>query len=157
NANRLVERHEAAYGAYWKSYDFRSGDGDGNLFLKPLGPLTLFDRHPYADQAFVHAGGEIIFHLPNGLQGYMLVNGKDERIDEGPPDVVRDKNETAGRATAIVNGLSCMACHQHGMIRDSVRDEVRDGAGVQGEARDKVRRLYLKREEMDKLLAADEE
>ncbi len=27
--NRMVERHEAAYGAYWKSYDFKSSDGRG--------------------------------------------------------------------------------------------------------------------------------
>ena len=26
-------------------------------------------------------GGELIFDLPNGLQGYMLVNNKDERIE----------------------------------------------------------------------------
>ncbi len=157
NANRLVERHEATYGAYWKSYDFRSGDGQGNLFRFPLGPATLFTKHPFADQAFVHAGGEIIFNLPNGLQGYLLVNGKDERIDEGPADVVRDKNETAGRSTVIVNGLSCMACHKHGMIRDSVKDSVRNGAGVQGDALDKVQRLYLDQKEMDRLLLNDEE
>src|SRR5262245_50498485 len=36
--NRLIERHEAAYGAYWKSYDFKTNDGTGNLFRFPLGP-----------------------------------------------------------------------------------------------------------------------
>ena len=94
-ANRLLERHEAAYGAYWKSYDFRSGAGRGNLVRFPLGPANLFQRHPFAEQAFVQDGGEIIFHLPNGLQGYMLVNGKEERINEGPADVVRDRGSLA--------------------------------------------------------------
>jgi serine/threonine-protein kinase len=155
NANRLVERHEGAYGAYWKSYDFRSSEGTGNLFRFPLGPASLA-RNPFPDQAFEHAGGEIIFNLPNGLQGYLLVNAKDERINEGPSDIVRDKNETAGRSTTIVNGLSCMACHKHGMIRE-LKDGVRAGAGLQGDALDKVKRLYLEQKEMDRLLLADEE
>ena len=36
--NRLVERHPALYGAYWKSYDFSKNDGTANLFRYPLGP-----------------------------------------------------------------------------------------------------------------------
>ena len=72
--NRLVERHEAAYGADWKSYDFKSSDGLGNLFLYPLG--LVFHKNPFERFAFKHDGGGIIFNLPNGLQGYMLVDGK---------------------------------------------------------------------------------
>src|SRR5262249_15929206 len=79
--NRLIERHEAAYGAYWKSFYFKTNYGTGNLFRFPLGPA--FKDNPFADQAFVHAGGELIFHLPNGLQGYLLVDAKGKRIDEG--------------------------------------------------------------------------
>src|SRR5262245_23334617 len=94
--NRMVERHESPYGAYWKSYDFKSNAGRGNLFRFPLGPA--FAGNPYADQAFAHDGGEIIFNLPNGLQGYLLVNGKDGRIDEGPVEVVSDSLKTSGTA-----------------------------------------------------------
>ena len=36
--NRLIERHESAYGAYWKSYDFGGNTGRQNLFAFPLGP-----------------------------------------------------------------------------------------------------------------------
>jgi hypothetical protein len=43
------------------------------------------------------------------------------------------------------------------MIRDSARDEVRAGAGLQGAPLDKVRRLYLEQKDMDALLLADEE
>src|SRR5206468_705155 len=81
--NRMVERHDAhgtsgsAY--YWKSYDFKPANGRGKLTRFPLGPLDLFEkgRHPYANQAFAHDGGEIIFGLPNGLQAYLLVDGQD--------------------------------------------------------------------------------
>jgi serine/threonine-protein kinase len=79
--NRLIERHEASYGAYWKSYDGKKDNPRFQLPVFPLGPA--FRNHPFPDQAFEHDGGEIIFNLPNGLQGYMLVNAKDERIDVG--------------------------------------------------------------------------
>jgi serine/threonine-protein kinase len=152
--NRLVERHESAYGAYWKSFDFRNSDGTGNLFRFPLGPA--FTSNPFADQAFAHAGGELIFHLPNGLQGYLLVDSKGQRIDEGPTDIVSDTNKTSG-TVAIVNGLSCMACHKHGPIRDGVKDELRDGAGVSGNARAKLLRLHPKADAFAALMKDDEE
>jgi serine/threonine-protein kinase len=99
------------------------------------------------------AGGEIIFNLPNGLQGYLLVNAKGHRIDEGPIEVVTDSLRTAGTAK-VVNGVSCMACHKNGMISE-FKDTVREGTAVQGEARDKVRRLYRKPEAMALVLAED--
>ncbi len=150
--NRLVERHSAAYGAYWKSYDFRAHHDRGNLTQFPLGPD--FRDNPFPRQAFAHDGGEIIFHLPNGLQGYLLTDGKDNRIDEGPVDVVNDSLKTVG-TPAIVNGLSCMACHKHGMIR--FKDTIRAGLAVTGEARRKVEDLYPPQEVMDKLLKKDED
>jgi serine/threonine-protein kinase len=152
--NRLIERHEAAYGAYWKSYDFRTNDGAGNLFRFPLGPV--FKDNPFAEQAFEHAGGELIFHLPNGLQGYLLVDAKGKRIDEGPTDIVSDTNRSSG-TVAIVNGLSCMVCHKHGLIRDGFRDELRDGAGVSGAARAKVLRLFPKADDFAALMKDDED
>jgi serine/threonine-protein kinase len=151
--NRLIERHQAAYGAYWKSYDFKSNDNLGNLFRFPLGPQ--FADNPFPQQAFKHDGGEIIFNLPNGLQGYLLVNGKDERIDEGPIEVVSDGLKTSGTAK-IVNGLSCLACHDKGM-KSEFKDTVRDGSALGGAARDKVRLLYPRNEEMKKLVQEDEE
>lgn len=150
--NRLVERHSAAYGAYWKSYDFRPNREHGNLTQFPLGPV--FPENPFLRQAFQHDGGEIIFSLPNGLHGYLLTDGKDNRIDEGPIEVVNDPLKTSG-TPAIVTGLSCMACHRHGMIR--FQDTIRKGLAVSGEAQKKVQDLYVSQAEMDKLLKKDEE
>ena len=154
--NRLVERHDARYGAYWKSYDFLPDAGRQRLVRFPLGPQLFHDpklKNPYDNQAFRHDGGEAIFNLPNGLQGYLLVNGKDERIDAGPIQVVSDNNRVSG-GFEIVNGVSCMACHAHGMIRFG--DGIRDKAAVFGAAAEKVRQLYPERKEMDKLLDRDE-
>src|SRR5262249_19257350 len=140
---------------YWKSYDFKPDSGRAKLTRFPLGPLNLFaeGKHPYPKQAFVHAGGEIIFGLPNGLQGYMLVDGKDNRIDEGPIQVVSDALKTSG-TPAIVNGVSCMACHKHGML--PLTDTIREGSSVFGEAEEKVRRLYPESKKMNELLDADQ-
>jgi hypothetical protein len=103
--NRLIERHQTAYGAYWKSYDFAENTGEQNLFERPLGPGT-------DERSFRHVGGEIIFNLPNGLQGYMLVKGNGQRIDKGPTEVVSDPKRPD---RAVENGLSCMSCHSRGI------------------------------------------
>jgi serine/threonine-protein kinase len=149
--NRLVDRHPALYGAYWKSYDFRRDDGTANLFRFPLGPV--FAANPFPNQAFEHAGGEIIFNLPNGLQAYLLVDAKGKRIDVGPPDVVTDSLRTAGTAE-VVNGLSCMSCHDQGMKR--FKDTVRAGLGIAGAPGEKAERLFRDQDEMKHLLDRDE-
>jgi serine/threonine-protein kinase len=149
--NRLVDRHESASGYYWRSYDFRNSDGTGNVLRYPLGPV--FADNPYPRLAFEHAGGEIIFSLPNGLQAYMLVDAKGNRIDSGPPEVVGDSLRTSG-TTLIVAGLSCMACHRDGVIR--FQDRLRAGAAVAGTAREKIERLVPPKGEWDRILSGDE-
>jgi mono/diheme cytochrome c family protein len=136
-ANRMVERHDCITGGYWRSYDFRAGLERSHLPEFPLGPE--FKDNPFANQAFRQAGGEIIFNLPNGLQGYMLVDGNGKRIDTAP-DFVVDPEQTSGSA-AIVNGLSCMACHDEGM-KKGFTDEIRLAAAVGGDAQVKVQQLY---------------
>lgn len=154
--NRLVERTPAAHGAYWKSYDFKPGRKRGKLTRFPLGPRNLFGNrpHPFDRQAFDHDGGEIIWHLPNGLQGYMLIDAEGTRIDEGPIDVVSDALKTSG-TPAIVNGLSCMACHKHGMI--PFQDSIRDHSAVFGVAQRKVQELYPPAAVMEPLVEQDRE
>ena len=150
--NRLVERHPTPFGAYWRSYDFGSSDGRGNLNLFPLGPR--FPGNHFDDQAFEQAGGEVIFHLPNGLQGYMLADAKDRRLDAPAPiAIVRDREETAG-TPEVVNGISCIACHKNGM--KSAIDEIRASPAVFAAAAEKMLRLYPPTAELNKLTARDE-
>jgi cytochrome c5 len=151
--NRLLERHQAVHGSYWKSYDFKQTTERSDLVRFPLGPL--FPHNPFNRQAFTQDGGEIIFNLPNGLQGYLLVNGQDQRINEGPIEVVSDGKKTSG-TNVIVNGLSCMACHAHGMI-GGFKDIVRISTGVGGEPREAIRRLHPPQQVMDGLVQQDTE
>src|SRR5207249_3289622 len=149
--NRVIDRHPSVPRAYWRTYDFRSDGGSGNVFKHPLGPATT--DHPFPDFAFVPDGGEILFTLPNGLQGYLLVNAEGRRIDEAPIEIVSDSLKTAGTPT-VVNGVSCMACHKQGINR--FKDQLRQDMAVSGEARAKVETLIPKAAEWEKLQAGDE-
>ncbi len=108
DSNRMIERHALPQqGYYWKSYDFANERGAGDLVRNPLGPPeTGYNR------AFRHDGGEIIWSLPNGLQGYLLATASGTVIPRGPTGIVKDP---AGPQGAVVNGFSCMRCHAAGM------------------------------------------
>jgi serine/threonine protein kinase len=148
--NRMVERHSARYGYYWPSYDFFGDTGRQSLFRFPLGPKRLAESD---EEVFQHDGGELIFSLPNGLQGYMLVTSDGTRIDKGPQEIVRDANQHAG-SYDIVNGISCMGCHRHGMVRfaDSLRLQYLNRTG---DVADKVLRLYPEQADMSRLVEGD--
>jgi len=122
--NRLIERHYAAHGAYWRTYDFEEIPASlversnlipdrRNLFAYPLGPGNL-------ENQFLHAGGEIIFNLPNGLQGFMLVNARNERINKGPIQLVSDPKRPD---RAVECAVSCFGCHYTGILPKS--DQIR--------------------------------
>jgi serine/threonine-protein kinase len=96
--NRVNERHPAKFGAYWKSFDFKSSRAQENIFFDPLNLNA--------------SGGEMIFNLPNGLQGYFVTDEKGRRIDAAPTNIVVD---TFASDKVVRNGLSCMRCHDKGM------------------------------------------
>ncbi|MYE91675.1 hypothetical protein F4X33_22065, partial [Candidatus Poribacteria bacterium] len=139
NHNRVVERHISRYGAYWKSYDFAGSVGTQNVFTHPL--------------SFTHDGGEVIFNLPNGLQGYYITNASSFRLDEAPINIV--SNPAASDPT-VRNGLSCFGCHTKGMntFEDEVRAVIESNATP---AYDKAQalRLYVEKSEMDALVQED--
>lgn len=152
DSNRTVERHDTPFGYYWISYDSAASDNRHNHFNFPLGP-----RFPGRVNiaAFDHDGGEIIFSLPNGLQGYLLATSAGKRLDEGPPAIVQDNNKHSG-SFVVVNAISCMGCHREGMIdfADSIRQLHENRVG---EVAEKVRRIYPPRAEMAQAVARDRE
>lgn len=119
--NRVIERHDSRFGYYWVSYDFAAEGRRQNIFLSPLGPSSLASSLPsvQSELVFDPAGGEFIFSLPNGFQGYMLANGKGEKLSTAPDTIVRDF-EHPFRST-VVNPRSCISCHTNGMKRKSDR------------------------------------
>lgn len=95
-------------GYYWETFDFFTSVGDDDLLA------NLLSRKRDA--------GEIIATLPNSLQAYVLVNGKDEVIDFADPNVAIDMR-TEWKNKLVWSCYSCITCHDQG-IKD-VADEVR--------------------------------
>lgn len=148
--NRLLERHDGAFGAYWRSYDFADNTGRQNLFEHPLGPFA-------GGNGFEHSGGEIIFNLPNGLQAYLLVDANGRRLDRAPLEIVSDPKRPD---RAVTNGLSCMSCHFQGLIHkaDQVRAHVEKNSQVFGrEEAAVVRAQYVAEDRFKALLDEDAE
>ena len=141
NHNRVVERHTSRYGAYWKSYDFAGSVGTQNILTHPLN--------------FTHDGGEVIFNLPNGLQGYYLANASGFRLDEAPINIV--SNPAASDPT-VRNGISCIGCHTEGMktFEDGVRSVI-ESATNPPYNKAQALRLYVEQSDMDARVSEDME
>ena len=139
NHNRVVERHESRYGAYWKSYDFAGSKGTQNVLTHPL--------------SFTHDGGEIIFNLPNGLQAYLLVDAGGRRLSAAPIEIVRN---LAASDPTVRNGLSCIGCHTEGMkdFEDQVRGVAEKNPNPPFD-KDRVLQLYTDKATMDARLVED--
>ena len=137
--NRVVERHTSRYGAYWKSYDFAGSVGTQNIFTHPL--------------RFTHDGGEIVFNLPNGLQGYYLADGSGIRLNAAPISIV--SNPAASDPT-VRNGISCIGCHTEGMktFEDEVRSVIESNPNPSYNKAHALR-LYVEKSEMDTLVEED--
>jgi mono/diheme cytochrome c family protein len=148
--NRIIERHNTVFGAYWKSYDFSASSGVQNIFDRPLGPGD-------GPADFEHAGGEMIFELPNGLHGYVLTDGAGFRIDTAPVAIVSDPEQPD---RAVIAGLSCMSCHQEGLISkdDEIRDHVVANADLFSRSDlDRILALYVASGTFQDLINADKE
>ena len=146
--NRLLERHDAAYGTLWRSHDFANNKGRQNLFEHPLGPNA-------GETSFQAAGGEIIFHLPNGLQAYFLVDAKGKRIDKAPSEIVADPRRPDQR---VENGISCMSCHARGLLfkADQLRPHVEKNAPAFGKTVvDAIRALHPRPTRFEARIAED--
>jgi serine/threonine-protein kinase len=110
--NRFDQNTAGGY-SYWLSFDFDGGSGKG--------VLNLANDSIYQNPIdFKFTGGEAIFNLPNGMQGYYVANAAGARLAEAPVGIVIDPAQNNGTVT---NGASCHSCHNAGMITftDTVR------------------------------------
>jgi mono/diheme cytochrome c family protein len=142
-SNRVAERRIATYGAFWRTYDFASSQGEQNIFRDPL--------------HFKAGNGEYIFHLPNGMQAYYIADGEGRRLDRAPVEVVADHTHPSD--PAIVNGRSCMGCHAGGM--NPLHDDIRAFLKTTGEQttqnfdRQRALAVYVPQPSLNQLLEED--
>jgi hypothetical protein len=149
--NRLIERHTISTGVFWTSYDFAGNRGRQSLFDFPLGPSGKYG----AKYGFKADGGETIFSLPNGFQAYYLNAASGKRLDKGPVEIVRVKDNP--RDPSVINGLSCFGCHDQGIknAKDDIRPAVLKNRAHPKDVRDTVKLLYPAHNEMDGLIKKD--
>lgn len=155
--NRMLERHDGLQGGYyWKSYDFAGSRGKQNLKRHPHGPKEI-DALPADLESFEHDGGEMIFSLPNGLQGYYLSTSKGDRLDRAPTEIVSFRQRPIGKGVDIRNGRSCFDCHADGIIakRDQLRDHVERSPLFTADQRDVLLEMYVTQAELDQKFEKD--
>ncbi|MBI3726589.1 hypothetical protein HY251_21905 [bacterium] len=146
--HRVVERRESRAGSYWKTYDFRWEESTAAIASR-----DIFAR----PASFERDGSEIIFRLPNGLQGYMATNAKGKRLDKAPVANVWNREARDG-PVENVSAIACMACHVRGpreVPKDEVRPAAETNARLDAKTQEKVASLYARAGELDEPQEAD--
>jgi serine/threonine-protein kinase len=152
--NRLIERHEGKFGAVWVGYEFLPRRGKGDLLRFPLGPRS--DSHSFNRHAFEADGRSVLFHLPNGMLGYYLVDSSNQRVDQVAETSLAFDVEAITGTPQMVSGLSCLNCHHHGLQTD-FRDEVRSAGVLSGDGLERVGKIYLTADRMQALAQRDQQ
>ena len=157
--NRMIERHALpSQGYYWKSYDFAASSGRKDLKRFPHGPEQV-GYLPDGLQPFRHDGGEMIFSLPNGLQGYYLSNADGGRLDVAPTKIVSFRNRPIGKGVEVVNSRSCFDCHADGIIPkgDHLRQYIQTSPILSKDQQAVLLRIYVEQTALKLQFAADRE
>ncbi|MFC3072793.1 c-type cytochrome [Shinella pollutisoli] len=156
--NRMLERHDMPFGGYyWKSYDFGGDVGRQVLKRFPHGPKEL--KLEAGLQSFEHDGGEMVFSLPNGLQGYYLSTAEGAQLDVGPTAIVSFRKRPIGKGVEIINARSCFDCHYDGILskRDQIREHIETSTLFSKDQQDVLLALYVPQEELDEAYKRDRE
>lgn len=201
---RIVYRGETRDGFYWKSVDQFSNANFFPFYVDPIPRFVSPFNATQADSNFsflaniaqddldanrnVFAGykgglqaqaSEIIFSLPNGLQGYAIYGGINQRRTDAftfivvdprrrgsmPPDPNGSTSGTGSRFTfhreRLLNGASCIGCHANGLNRmpNDMRDMLDSNspklAHLDSTTRARVRQLYPTTAVLGEIIEAD--
>lgn len=126
-STRLIENHATAIrGYHWQTYDSRVVSGQTD----PLENITA--RPPK------HDASELIVGIPKHLgsragtlHAFFLSDGKGDRQEKAPADIVVDNTQTRG--VEIKNTIGCIGCHNAGLLNptlDQYRSYILSGARI---------------------------
>lgn len=144
--NRVYTYRQALTGKYYRTYDVFVTAGDQDFVEALPIPPKRFDA------------GELIFQSLKGTQYYLLVNGKDERVEFADPRLVHD--HVSGKPFVLVTWKSCAQCHVDGIItpKNEIPLMIKSGADLRAkdpyEAQN-IRAFYLRK--LNKKIKADQE
>lgn len=100
--NRELQLIPGAFGYIWRTFDFEKvGFAQANVLLTLGGKVK-------------HQGREIIFRLPNGLQGYYLSNGAGAQTNVVPQAIALDLRKTSSHPISdrnVTTSWKCVSCH----------------------------------------------
>lgn len=117
--NRAILVTPTSLGRYWETFDYLSSQGDDNLLR------DLVKRRRDAGEAFAEG--------PNGLQLFLLIDGKDKVLDVADGNIVSDQT-TPWRHKLVFGGLAqCTMCHIDGgkAVNEEVRSLTQPPFGLQ--------------------------
>ena len=157
--NRMMERFDLPRGGYyWKSYDFSASVGNQSLSLHPDGPYQEIEQK-YGLETFEHDGGEMIFSLPNGLQGYYLSLSNGSRLTEGPASIVAFRERKPGKGVIIENARSCFDCHSQGIIdrNDRIRESIDSSSRYSRDQLKRLQKIYPGTKKINEYYRRDQE
>ncbi|MEJ2669106.1 MAG: hypothetical protein P8077_02190 [Gammaproteobacteria bacterium] len=134
---------------YWRSFDAFS-------FLNPAlftDPILEFNPDLSAPRRVVGSAAEIIFELPNGLDGYYIAGAANQKREDAFTFVVCDPErggpcfdrESGQEELRLINGASCIDCHEDGMkfMYDELTPMIAEGTDIFTEAeRARIAELY---------------
>lgn len=99
--NRLIISARTLGGDYWETFDSLTSAGQQNL---PNNLAAIVDKEGRITRQFKHDAGEIIFSLPNELHGFLLVDGKGNRLEKADGEVVK--------VPFLFTARRCVECHR---------------------------------------------
>lgn len=139
--NRLIVRFEGRDGYVWITFDPIDIDGDRtrNLFAFPCLLGTG------CDEIFNFAAGEVIWTLPNGMQGYALYDSAGVRQDKAAVELGIVFDTRSPVDPEINNAIDCHRCHAKGILPsvDEIREHVlRNGNQFDADDRQIILELY---------------
>jgi len=117
--NRAILVTPTALGRYWETFDYLTSQGDDNLLR------DLVKRRRDAGEAFAE--------MPNGMQAFLLIDGKDKVLDVADGNIVSDQT-TPWRHKLVFGGLAqCTMCHVDGAkdVHEEVRLSTKPPFGLQ--------------------------
>jgi serine/threonine-protein kinase len=129
--SRAVERRTTARGGYYWTMSY----------------FPMLADRPGSASSSAPAASQMIFTLPNGLQGFFVADGQGARLDALPPELTgRCDSEEPLRA-----GLSCLRCHAAGLKEPCIQGPA--GNALVAELRADNQRF---RAELDRLLGGQQ-
>lgn len=103
--NRQLERWPTITGYFWLSRDvLTEKDEKGRKNVLEANNLFEIDFD----------GGEFIWSLPNGLQGYYLSNKQGKQLKVVPADIAQD-TKSPFKDKQVRSGRNCVVCHAQGI------------------------------------------